>query len=281
MTLKEIRQKFIYDLNSLYTSNEIETFFYWSIEDVLQLKRVDFSLNPNQNLSETSKDVLDSIIKRLTNQEPIQYILGYTEFYGLQFKVNPKVLIPRPETEDLVDWVIRDYKSNKTLNVLDLGTGSGCIPISIKKNLPQHQVYGVDISEEALQVARHNARINTVEVSFMQHDVLALRSFPVETDIIISNPPYVKYAEQSEISKNVLEYEPHLALFVANNNPLVFYQKICELAKNNSRPTSVYFELNEYHTKDYLAMLETIGCSFYEFRKDYRAKTRMLKVVFE
>jgi len=280
MNLRQIQQQFKTELGELYPNNEIENFFFWSIEAVLDFKRIDFSLNSTTTLHQDNEVELKAILERLKQQEPIQYILGSTEFYGLAFKVNPNVLIPRPETEELVDWVITDCKNSNPLTILDIGTGSGCIPISIKKNLNYHQITGMDVSRDALEIAKHNAQFNQVDVHFMTQDVLKLNALAIDADIIISNPPYVKLAEKAHMADNVLKYEPHLALFVENDAPLVFYRKICELAQNNSRPTSVYFELNEYHKKEYIALLENFDAISYEFRLDYREKPRMLKVEF-
>jgi len=280
MTVKEVQQEFKTALETLYPSGEIENFFFWSIEEVSGMRRIDFSLNPNTSLDENNLSKLKVILERLKQQEPIQYILGVTEFYGLRFEVDPSVLIPRPETEELVDWVISDCRNLKPLNILDIGTGSGCIPISIKKNLEQHKLYGMDISQQAIQTAKRNAQLNAVEVNFVEQDVLKLETLVMAPDVIISNPPYVKHAEQQQMAANVLKYEPHLALFVENDDPLVFYRKICKLAKNNVRPTRVYFELNEFHKDDYRAMAEHLDCLSYEFRQDFRGRPRMLKLEF-
>jgi release factor glutamine methyltransferase len=280
MTVKEVQNEFKTALEALNPSGEIDNFFFWSIEEVLGMTRIDFSLDPNTSMDEANLAKLMAILERLKQQEPIQYILGVTEFYGLRFEVNPSVLIPRPETEELVDWVISDCRNSKPLTILDIGTGSGCIPISIKKNLEQHKVYGLDISQDALKTAERNAKSNMVLVHFMQQDVLKLNDLPIDADVIISNPPYVKIAEQSQMAENVLKYEPHLALFVENNDPLVFYRKICKLAKNMDRSTCVYFELNEFHKDDYSAMAEYLDCLSYEFRQDFRGSPRMLKLKF-
>ena len=278
MTLKDVHQQFNNELISLNANNEIDNFFFWAIEEVLAFKRIDYSLNSNAPVEADKLVILNSILERLKQHEPIQYILGYAEFYGLRFEVNSNVLIPRPETEELVDWVINEHHDSSPLTVLDIGTGSGCIPISIKKHMQHHQVFGLDISNAALDLAKHNAQRNNVEVHFLQQDVLKLVRLAFEVDVIVSNPPYVKYAEQQQMAKNVLEYEPHQALFVDNDDPLVFYRKIGELAKNNDRPTSVYFELNEFHKVDYIAMLQDLECHSYEFRSDFRGSPRLLKI---
>lgn len=280
MTLKEVYNKFLNELVSFYSKNEIENHFFWSIEEVLGLRKIQYSLNADQNVEEDKQFKLKGILDRLKQQEPIQYILGYTEFYGLRFEVNSTVLIPRPETEELVDWVIKDHQNSEPLSILDVGTGSGCIPITIKSQLERHQVFGVDISKDALETAKHNAKRNNVEVNFIKADILSMNKLPIEADVIISNPPYVKYSEQAQMAKNVLDYEPHLALFVENEDPLVFYRKIIALAKNKGRPTDVYFELNAFHKDDYIAMLKDLDCQSYEFRSDFRGKPRLLKVKF-
>jgi release factor glutamine methyltransferase len=276
----ELKQDFRSRLDSIFAISEIDNFFYWIAEDVLNLKRIDISLSPNRQIDEDSLQKIFNYLDRLKQHEPIQYILGYTEFYGLKFNVNKNVLIPRPETEELVDWVIRDCKNHNGLRLLDIGTGSGCIPISIKKKLVNSHVYGLDISKEALKVAKTNAQLNRAEVHWIEQDVLKWMSIPIDLDVIVSNPPYVKQEEKNQMFRNVLAYEPHLALFVENEDPLIFYQKICALAQNNKRPTTVYFELNEFHKDEYMTMINAFKPKHFEFRNDFRGATRMLKCIF-
>lgn len=173
---------------------------------------------------------------RFTNEKPIQYITGEAWFYGLQFEVNENTLIPRPETEELVEWIVESQKSkakSQKLEILDIGTGTGCIPISLKANLPEANISAIDISEKALEVAKRNATSNKVEINFIQTNILEEEDLHTQFDVIVSNPPYVRNLEKEEIKKNVLDYEPHLALFVEDNDALLFYRKIAELALKN------------------------------------------------
>ncbi len=280
IALLELKAEFGAQLQSKYSTSEIDQFFYWTVEDVLGLKRIDVSLNPKTTVEDSKYQTLSEYLQRLNNEEPIQYILGYTEFYGLDFNVNKNVLIPRPETEALVDWVINDCENLDSKTILDIGTGSGCIPVVLKKHLNHCNVYGLDISKKALEVAKANAQKHKVDIGFVECDILNSKKLPVETDIIVSNPPYVKQSEKLQMAKNVLDYEPHSALFVDDNDPLLFYKKIGELAQNNKRPTSVYFELNEFLKNDYESLIKGFDVKSFEFRKDFRGATRMLKCEF-
>jgi len=194
----------------------------WVLESVLGLSRLDIHVSPETPIDHSLWSRAEEAFRRRAAGEPLQYILGTQEFRGLDMSVRPGVLIPRPETEELVDWVIKDHQNSEPLSILDVGTGSGCIPITIKSQLKRHQVFGVDISKDALETAKHNAKRNNVEVNFIKADILSMNKLPIEADVIISNPPYVKYSEQAQMAKNVLDYEPHLALFVENEDPLVF-----------------------------------------------------------
>jgi release factor glutamine methyltransferase len=217
----------------------------------------------------------------LKNEIPIQYLLGKTSFYGLDFEVNPAVLIPRPETEELVDWIIsydQIHKSTKPLRILDIGTGSGCIAISLAKNIPNSQVFAIDVSEKALATAQKNAEINNVKVAFLEENILETDDLEQQFDIIVSNPPYVRQLEKQEIKKNVLDNEPHLALFVEDNDALVFYRKIAELAQKNLLPNGqLFFEINQYLGKEMMELLEKMGFKNIELRKDIYGNDRMIQ----
>jgi release factor glutamine methyltransferase len=214
---------------------------------------------------------------RLQHFEPIQYILGETEFYGLPFKVTPATLIPRPETEELVDWILAHYnKNHKTL--LDIGTGSGCIAITLAKNLPSLEISAMDISEETLKIASENAKDHKVGVIFSKVDILNALALPQKYDIIVSNPPYVRNSEKKNMQKNVLDYEPTMALFVEDDNPLLFYSKIAALAKNYLNPKGfLFFEINEYLGKEVIQLLKRESFSEIELKKDFFGKDRMIK----
>ncbi|TAF63360.1 MAG: peptide chain release factor N(5)-glutamine methyltransferase, partial [Flavobacterium sp.] len=217
MTIRAYRTHFIQELSSIYEEGEAESFFYLILEAKHQLKRIDLALQPDLIFSEAELVVWNCILDDLKKEIPIQYLLGKTSFYGLDFEVNENVLIPRPETEELVEWILEDCAKRETTNdfsILDIGTGSGCIPISLKKQLPQTKVSAIDVSEKALEVAKGNAKLNGVEVCFILQNILETTDLLESYDVIVSNPPYVRKLEKQEIKNNVLEYEPHLALFV-------------------------------------------------------------------
>jgi release factor glutamine methyltransferase len=220
-------------------------------------------------------------LSKLKKEIPIQYILGETEFFDLKFKVNNKVLIPRPETEELIEWVLKNSKlktQNSKLNILDIGTGSGCIAISLAKNLPNAEVYAIDISSEAIKIAQKNAEINKVSVNFIETDILKIEELQYTFDIIVSNPPYVRELEKEKMHQNVLANEPHLALFVENDNPLLFYDKIADLAKSYlTKNGNLYFEINQYLGKETVDLLKSKGFNTIELKKDLFDVDRMIK----
>ncbi len=280
MKIKEYRIQFVEALTSLYGEGEAESFFYLVLEEKRQLKRVDLALQPNLFFSEDEIEVWNSILEQLKLEIPIQYLLGKTSFYGLDFEVNENVLIPRPETEELVDWIVSNtLKSgrSKSIKILDIGTGSGCIAISLAKTLPNAEVFAIDVSEKALATAKKNAESNTVEVTFISQNILETQDLKQEFDIIVSNPPYVRNLEKEEIKKNVLDNEPHLALFVEDNDALIFYRKISELAqKNLTSSGQLYFEINQYLGKEMISLLEELNFKNIELRKDIYENDRMI-----
>jgi len=281
MILKAYRQHFKESLSNLYPNTEIDSFFFLLTEEFLGLQRIDVSLQSNLQLNVKQLEHLNSALERLRKEEPIQYILEKTVFYGLPFSVNKNVLIPRPETEELVEWVLKDISlstRSKTLEIIDIGTGSGCIPITIAKNLSEANVSAIDICQEALSVAKKNAKINEVAVDFIQTDILNVDRLPQKYDIIISNPPYVRELEKMEIKNNVLENEPHLALFVEDTNPLLFYDKIADLTFDSLvKNGTLYFEINQYLGKETVDLLSKKGFSHIELRKDLFGNDRMIK----
>ncbi|MBW4362243.1 peptide chain release factor N(5)-glutamine methyltransferase [Flavobacterium taihuense] len=284
MKIKEYRTQFIQALTLMYDEGEAESFFYLILEEKQQLKRIDLALEPDLVFSENDIDVWNSILKQLKLEIPIQYLLGKTSFYGLDFEVNENVLIPRPETEELVDWIIsnnRTIEQSKNLRILDIGTGSGCIAISLAKNLPNAEVFAIDVSEKALATAQKNAALNEVKVTFISQNILETLDLGQEFDIIVSNPPYVRNLEKEEIKKNVLDNEPHLALFVEDNDALIFYRKIAELAqKNLSDSGKLYFEINQYLGKEMVDLLEEMDFKDIELRKDIYGNDRMMRAGF-
>jgi release factor glutamine methyltransferase len=279
--IKEYRNQFIQELTPIYDAGEAESFFYLILEEKHQLRRVDLALQPDLLFSEEEVVVWNSILKQLQQEIPIQYLLGKTSFYGLDFEVNENVLIPRPETEELVEWIVSKnivHSKTNNLKILDIGTGSGCIAISLAKNIPNAQVFAVDVSEQALATAKKNAEINDVNISFIYRNILETEDLGQEFDIIVSNPPYVRNLEKMEIKKNVLDNEPHLALFVDDNDALIFYKKIAELAqKNLSKNGQLYFEINQYLGKEMIDLLEQMNFKNIELRKDIYDNDRMIK----
>ncbi|MGK4567294.1 peptide chain release factor N(5)-glutamine methyltransferase [Flavobacterium sp. 3HN19-14] len=278
MKIKDYRSFFIENLTPLYDAMEAESFFYLILEEKKQLKRIDLALKPELEFSEAEISAWSEIIEKLKLQIPIQYILGKSHFFGLDFIVNENVLIPRPETEELVDWIIKDNEFKPDLKILDIGTGSGCIAIALAKNLPSSEVYAIDISEKALETAKKNSKLNNVNINFIQKNILEADDLNEKFNIIVSNPPYVRYLEKEEMKQNVIDNEPHLALFVEDNDALVFYRKIAELAQKNFTPEGIlYFEINQYLGKEMLELLGNIGFKNAELRKDIYGNDRMTK----
>lgn len=280
MLLKDYRTIFTQELASLYDEYETESFFYIILEDFHHMKRVDLALNPTFELSPELLLQWENVVAQLKEQRPIQYILGETEFYGLPFYVNEHTLIPRPETEELVDWIIKESKvknQKAEFKILDIGTGTGCIAISLAKNLPNAKVFAMDVSDKALTVAKRNAERNNVDITFIHQSVLETNDLGETFDIIVSNPPYVRNLEKEEIKKNVLDYEPHLALFVEDNDALLFYRKITELAKINlAENGQLYFEINQYLGNEMVQLLQQHNFKDVELRKDIYGNDRMI-----
>ncbi|EZH72052.1 glutamine methyltransferase [Aquimarina atlantica] len=279
MKIKDLRVSFTNSLSGIYDSEEVLSFFYMLSEEILGLKRVDIAMCLDKILTVNEKASFDTAIKRLEKQEPIQYIIGETYFYGIPFMVNEHVLIPRPETEELVDWILKDQKKGKSsITILDIGTGSGCIAISLAKKIPEAKVYAMDISEEAIQVAKENARKNQVEVTFIKANVLEIEDLFQDFDIIVSNPPYVRELEKKEMKSNVLDNEPEQALFVSDDEPLLFYEKITDLTKRKLKENgSLYFEINQYLSVETKSMIESKGFKSVEVRKDIYDNERMIR----
>ena len=286
MLLKNYKTTFLQELSSLYEEQEIESFFYIILEKLHGLKRIYLALNPQSVMDGAHLKQWKNIVSELKKQRPIQYILGETTFYGLSFLVNENTLIPRPETEELVELIIKSFESSVSgsgLKILDIGTGSGCIAISLAKNIPNAAVFAIDVSEEALATAKKNAELNKVAIDFISTNILdvvtlsAVAGLDKQFDIIVSNPPYVRNLEKDEIKPNVLEYEPHLALFVDDIDPLLFYRKIAELAIKNLNPNGkLYFEINQYLGKETIKLLEDFGFRNVELKKDIYGNDRII-----
>jgi len=278
MTVKEASQRIFRELEPHYPIPEIESFTYLIFNHLMNFKRFDTILKADFLILDHLKLQIYDIIEQLKHNKPIQYIFGTTEFYGLPFYVDESVLIPRPETEELVQWILDDHGSLNHLRIIDIGTGSGCIPVALAINLPDATVLGVDISEKAIATAQKNASENDVQVEYLRLDILSgdlsgLGQF----DVVVSNPPYIKISQKAQMEANVLDYEPHLALFVPENDPLVFYTAIATFAKQHLKPGgSLYFEINETLYAETEKTVQQIGF-LTELKKDINNRYRMLK----
>ncbi len=281
MLLKEIKNIYHKELDALYPTEEVDSFFYLTIAHFLSLERFILVLKPDLIINKEEEQPLFETLAQLKQERPIQYILGTTEFMGLNFKVNENVLIPRPETEELVRWILTECHAEPSrstkLRILDIGTGSGCIAIALAKNLPRAKVSALDVSEEALEVAKENAKENEVDIEFIHADILKIDLLKVKFDIIVSNPPYVRILEKKKMNYNVLGNEPEIALYVADENPLIFYKGIAEFAKSNLNKNGLlYFEINQYLGDETRSLLKR-DFSEIELKKDMFGNFRMLK----
>lgn len=281
MKIRLYRDQFIQALSSIHGEDEAESFFYLMLEDKHQLKRIDLALEPDLVFTDDEIVIWNVFLEQLKLEIPVQYLLGTTSFYGLDFEVNQNVLIPRSETEELVEWIIETQNSKlKTpkVRILDIGTGSGCIAISLAKNIPNAEVFAIDVSEEALATAKKNAKANQVDVTFINQNILETEDLGRQFDIIVSNPPYVRNLEKAEIKKNVLDNEPHLALFVEDDDALLFYKKIAQIALHNlSAVGLLYFEINQYLGKEMVDLLKELTFKNIELRQDMYGNDRMTR----
>lgn len=279
-TIQQTAQFIRESIQEAYPEPEAGAIAQRVLEHVLQKSRMQLSLAKQEAVSEEQEEKIKQAIERLQKQEPVQYVLGVAHFYGLDLQVDERVLIPRPETEELVDLVVREHQGRSGLQVLDICTGSGCIPLALAANLQVYKVYGLELSEGALQVARANARQHRLAVAWLQQDVfdpiLGIASHSL--DIITSNPPYVKEEEKALMRENVLAYEPHLALFVSDEDPLRYYRRIAavavELLKKGGR---LYFEINEQYGEEVQELLLQAGFAQAEVVQDLFGKNRIVK----
>lgn len=286
-TIKDVFDDYKAGLTNLYDTHEAEAITLLAVTEITGFSKAKVKAFPEQEISEQKANSLDDTLIQLKTGKPIQYILGTTEFYGLPFKVNQSVLIPRPETEELVEWAILSVSSLKLAvgSILDIGTGSGCIAISLKKNLSQFNVTAIDISNEALQTAKQNAELNDVDVEFIQADILNYKSDPdsyrdvhPKSEIILSNPPYVTLHDKTQMHTNVTAFEPHTALFVPEDDPLVFYKAIADFAALNLSPGGLlFFEINEAYGEKVVQLLNDKSFKNIELRKDMSGRDRMIR----
>jgi release factor glutamine methyltransferase len=272
---KIIREK----LAPIYPPEEVESLSRFILEHVTGFSRMQMHLNQSHELSDTKIMQIGEILNRLLAHEPIQYIIGEADFFGLKLNVTPDVLIPRSETEELVDWILHDEK-NRCRTLLDIGTGSGCIPISLDLNMDMERIEGWDISVEAIHLARYNAQRNGSKAMFSVRNILDTERIddPEKWEVIVSNPPYVLNEESVLMEKNVVNYEPHTALFVPDQDPLIFYRFITRFAKISLHPLGrLYFEINEKLGAQVVNLLTEEGFNHIQLRKDLQGKDRMVK----
>ena len=279
MTLNQVKSLYQEQLAPLYPENEIHSILQIVCEDLLNWSRSDFMIKNREELNHLQEEILQKSLRELRTSKPVQYITGKAHFYRHDFTVNEHTLIPRQETEELVDMIIKDHKAETYLNIIDIGTGTGCIGLSLKAAKPDCIITLMDVSEEALVIAQSNANNLKTPVKTILQDVLVLDELPEKYDIIVSNPPYVRNLEKKEIHDNVLENEPHLALFVEDDNALIFYSKIMELAKIALQPNGIlYFEINQYLPEEMKALAIELGFKS-EVYKDLNGNYRMMKCV--
>ena len=272
--VSNILSYFRQELSAVADEREITSWYYISMDYLLVYNRSDCIINSNQVLNKSQLSKIKQIVAELKTHKPIQYIFGKTEFYGLKIKVNEHTLIPRPETEQLVDWILKE----NFVAALDIGTGSGCIPIALAKHTDA-KVLAIDVSEDALLIAEENAKNNEVEINFIHQDILQTNSLQ-KVDLIVSNPPYVLESEKEKMQENVLDYEPELALFVEDKNPLIFYKKIASLAINFLNDNGkLFFEINEQFGQETIEILTDIGFVNIELKKDMNDMDRMIKAI--
>lgn len=280
MTYSEGRNIFREKLKSLLEVNEIDFYFKTVLQSIFNIEQTALALSPTKLFNENQKRELEKVLKQLLQEQPLQYIIGKAYFRSLTLTVNSSVLIPRPETEELVNWVLEDHQNlEEKQTLIDFGTGSGCIAIALAKEQPSFEVTAIDFYSSVLNLAKQNAIKNKTSVSFLQHDILQLNSLKLNVDIIVSNPPYIPPSEQREMKPNVLNYEPHLALFVPENDPLIFYRSILEYGLLYLVSDGlIYFEINPR----FLSEMKSLILSFKVYsileRKDIFGKLRMLRV---
>jgi release factor glutamine methyltransferase len=280
MKLIEARNQFRTSLKGLHTVAECDYYFKMILSSLLDIDPISIALEPNLNLQSSQQSKLKSVLEDLLTEKPLQYILGEVPFRKLNLKVNPSVLIPRPETEELVGWILEDYtKLNHKVELIDLGTGSGCIALSLKKEQPFFSVYALDIDQSILDLVQRNAKENKLEIKGIKGDINNLYKFKLKVEVIVSNPPYISPKEKEEIKNNVLNFEPHQALFVPQDNPLLYYQKILEYAEENLQSKGrIYFEINPLFENEMEALIFSFDSYTITKRLDIFGKIRMLRL---
>lgn len=282
-TVEEILKSLTHTLEVLYEKPEARTIAEWVMQHLLQIERFDLLQRRQEMVATELQAQVQAFTDRLLQQEPIQYILGEAHFYGRTFHVTPAVLIPRPETEELVQRVIKTYLRQPQVQLLDIGTGSGCISITLAAELPTAQVWGLDVSTEALAIANANAKALRQNISWLEQDIL--KEFPHlpknSLDAVISNPPYVVEGEKEQMRQNVLAFEPHLALFVSGEDPLLFYKRIATVAQDLLKPGGkLFFEINERYGQETVQLLQEMSYEQVHSIKDLREKDRIIEAIW-
>ena len=280
-TFKDVAQIYQDKLSTLYSSEETKQLFMIAYAELTEERSMAYLLNSHTEIQDSLYEQFLTILVDLESGRPIQHILGKADFYGLQLYVNNHTLIPRPETEELVDWIIQDSQSKKDLSILDIGTGSGCIALALKKHLPHAQIDAIDLEAPAIAIARKNTSLLDLPINFIQADILDWESFMQENqryDIIVSNPPYITPVEKENMHKNVLLHEPHTALFVEDHAPLLFYDTIVDIGKRHLAPEGhLYFEINQYLSHEMQDLLVKKGCRDICLRQDLNTADRMMR----
>lgn len=280
MKLSTLQNSYRNELQSIYSNAEADRIFFWIAEKILDKPESILKLALDEEWREFDEKKNQFLFKLmlLKDHQPIQYVLGETEFYGMKFFVNENVLIPRPETEELIEWILKDT-TNEKLKIIDIGTGSGCIPIVLKRNLPDSEIFALDISQKAIETAKINAEFHQTEIQFIQKDFLNMdfEELP-EFDIIVSNPPYIAETEKNEMDENVVKFEPQSALFVPDENPLIFYERIIELAKQKLKlKGKIYVEINQNLAEETKELFEK-SFENVKLKKDISGNFRMIKI---
>ncbi|MEA1897849.1 MAG: peptide chain release factor N(5)-glutamine methyltransferase [Bacteroidota bacterium] len=279
MTLKDLNNNLYLELSKVYSENETKSLVYQIFAHVLNFSRFQLSLNSSKQVKLKDEIKIKNIVHDLKEYKPIQYILGCTEFYNCKLEVSNHVLIPRPESEELIAWILK-YKTWDHPNILDMGTGSGCLAIALSKHINKSVTTGLDISPEALETARQNAELNNVRINFLQHDILTeIESLePGNFHLIVSNPPYVRESEKTHMQANVINWEPALALFVPDSDPLIFYKKIISSSYSLLAPGGYLFlEINENFPDEIRQLYLGNDFTDVEIAKDLSGRYRMAK----
>lgn len=280
MTYSDLKQLFLNRLSALYSPNEAESILFFYLYYRLEMEKYQWTLRREEQLSEVCMQTITADLDRLASGFPVQYLVGKCEFFNCELSLNGKVLIPRPETEELVVEVVNRFQNRSAQRVLDVGTGSGAIALALKRHLPQAEVWATDFSENALECARENAENLKLDVKFLHHDILndTIDSLPQDLDILISNPPYIPISEKKNLHRNVKDYEPDSALFVPDSTPLIFYKKIAQVGIELLKPTGIlFFETYHLFQNQMVEMLQSLGYKQVVITKDLQGKSRFVE----